>query len=210
MPIEHNPLDSVQTKAVLPVTPTVDTMRADRIAKKFKRRVIWVQGLATEGRYEPQVARNVLFLNPDSSRSVQVLSGYVLALSLAAQYPRVFRELIDEIGPYVEQDTIDAFVERMEECTWTDVQPINANELKLEFTAYFIADFAYRSYSGLVSEEDALRGVSFTGYSIYLKSDSVFSVDAAIERFLSRLWKFIGWEFSDYYDCPESIQDASQ
>ncbi len=61
-----------------PADSSAQVDRAERVAAAFGKRVVWVEGLKGDGLSHSGVDRNVIFLNPDSGRSVQVLVAHEL------------------------------------------------------------------------------------------------------------------------------------
>jgi hypothetical protein len=78
--------------AVLPESQNADTARAQRVAEAMGRRVIWVRNLGTEGVSDPTIP-GVIFLDPASRRSVQVLAAHELAHALERYNPAGFDKL---------------------------------------------------------------------------------------------------------------------
>jgi len=82
-----NARDGGRRKAVSPGNPNAETRRAERIAARIGRRIVWVNGLKGDGLSDPTIDRNVIFLDPGSKRSTQVLVAHELTHNLAGQYP---------------------------------------------------------------------------------------------------------------------------
>lgn len=61
-------------RAVSPVKPTAAQLRAERVAARFGKQIVWVEGLNTAGLTFRGLDRGVIYLDPDSGRSAQVLT----------------------------------------------------------------------------------------------------------------------------------------
>ena len=61
--------------------------RVLRIAERFGKRVVWVEGLGTDGLYWPVASRDAIFLDTDSGRSAAVLVAHELAHTVERDRP---------------------------------------------------------------------------------------------------------------------------
>ena len=80
-------------RAVSATKPTAAQLRAERVAARFGKQVVWVEGLNTAGLTFRGLDRGVIFLNPDSGRSAQVLTAHELAHHLAGENQQAFAKL---------------------------------------------------------------------------------------------------------------------
>jgi hypothetical protein len=157
-------------KAVSPRTPNEGTIRADRIAARIGKRVVWVAGLAGDGFSDPKISRDAIFLNPDSLRSVQVLIAHELTHNLAAQYPGQFHALIDAIRPHLDKNEWAGFVTRQQkENLAATGKLLSAATLRSEMVANLLSDYAYRNHEKAAGAEFSARGGEFKSYGGYLK-----------------------------------------
>ncbi|MBK7001807.1 MAG: hypothetical protein IPH35_18070 [Rhodoferax sp.] len=165
-------------KAVSPNTQSEGTLRADRIAARMGKRVVWVTGLAGDGFSDPAISRDAIFLNPDSQRSVQVLVAHELTHNLAAQYPEQFRGLIDAIRPNLNPEEWAGFVERQQKDSLAATgKLLSPATLRSEMVANLLSDYAYRSHADAAGAEFSARGGNFTGYGGYLREGTQAKVD---------------------------------
>jgi hypothetical protein len=119
----------------------------------------------------------VIFLDPASGRSVQVLAAHELAHNLEREHPAAYAALVDEIRPHLDQSEWEQFVVRTQ-------NSVLADGLRSEMVANLLSDYAYRNHADAVGAEFKARGGEFTGYGGYLKSGTQAAVDAALGKFL--------------------------
>ena len=81
------------SRAVAPDNPGAAALRSARVAARFDKRVVWVEGLNTAGLTFRGLDRGVIFLDPDSGRSAQVLTAHELAHHLAGENQQAFEKL---------------------------------------------------------------------------------------------------------------------
>jgi len=79
------------SRAVAPVKPTASQLRAERVAARFGKQIVWVEGLDGAGLTLKRSAPGKIFLNPDSGRSAQVLAAHELAHQMAGENPHSWR-----------------------------------------------------------------------------------------------------------------------
>lgn len=170
--------------AVLPKSQNADTARAERVAGAMGKRVVWVRNLGTEGVSDPTIP-GVIFLDPASRRSVQVLTAHELAHGLERDNPAAFSDLVDGIRQHLDTNQWEQFVTRTQKATVADGgKPLSAAGLRSEMVANLLADYAYRNHADAAGAEFAARGGDFTGYGGYLKTGAQDAVDAALGKFL--------------------------
>lgn len=168
-----------------PERPNAETDRAGRIAARIEKRVVWVENLGTDGVSVPSIP-GIIFLDPSSNRSVQVLAAHELAHSLKRDAPAAYDRLADELGYYVDPEEWDAFSQRQDDITDRAGVPRLSEEGKIEeMVANLLSDYAYRSHEAAAKAEYEARGGGFTGYGGYLREGTQGKVDAALERFLA-------------------------
>jgi len=73
--------------AVLLAVQNAETARAERVARQFGKRVIWVRNHGIDGVSDPLITRDVIFLDPSSQRSLQVLAAHELTHTLEQDNP---------------------------------------------------------------------------------------------------------------------------
>lgn len=164
-----NGRDGGRREAVSPSNPNAETRRAERIAARIGRRIVWVKNLGADGLSDPTIDRNVVFLDPGSNRAAQVLVAHETAHTLAADNPAEFQRLVDFVDHHADQKQVDAFVERMDAAMEPGETPLTEKELKAEFVANLLSDYAYRSHEAAAKAEYTARGGNFTGYGEYLR-----------------------------------------
>jgi hypothetical protein len=171
--------------AVVPERGNAETARAERVAGAIGKKIIWVKNLGTDGVSDPAIP-GVIFLDPGSKRSVQVLAAHELAHALERDNYTAFADLADEVGPLVDPKEWDAFKQRLDDLLDKDGIPRLSEDRKVsEFVANLLSDYAYRSHEAAAGAEFTARGGNFAGYGNYLLDGAQAKVDAALEKFLA-------------------------
>lgn len=166
-------------RPAVPNDPAVG--RALRVAKRFGKRIVWVEGLGTDGAYWPFISKSIIFLDPDSGRSAAVLIAHELAHTVERERPDIFDALVDALRPHLDSEQWAAFVRR-QQADVEDGKQLSAHGLRAEMVANLIADYAHRRFAEDNHREDAARGVEFSGYGAYLKPGAQAAVDNAISQ----------------------------
>lgn len=170
--------------AVLPANEVGEAARAQRVAGRFGKKVIWVRNLGADGVSDPAIP-GVIFLDPASGRSVQVLAAHELAHNLEREHPAAYAALVDEIRPHLNPEEWKGFVDRAQKTATADGgKPLSTAGLRSEMVANLLSDYAYRNHADAAGAEFKARGGDFTGYGGYLKSGAQAAVDAALGKFL--------------------------
>lgn len=169
------------SRAVAPDGPGAAALRAARVAARFNKRVVWVEGLTESGLTFRGLDRGVIFLNPDSGRSAQVLTAHELTHQMAGENQRGFAKLTQALSKLIPPEAREDFKKKHD-----PDGTMSPSSLWQEVAGNFVADWAYRAHAGAVSTEDAARGTEFTGYrNIYLPKDKQAEADAAVAQFVA-------------------------
>lgn len=193
--------DGRRGTAVTGSDPGPAARRADRIAARFGKRVIWVEGLASEGLTLRGVAPDVIFLDPDSGRSAAVLTAHELTHHLAAQDRKGFAVLAQELAGLTDAKLRKAFAERLD-----PGKEMSAAGLWEEIAANLVSDYAFRAAESANRAEFSVRGGEFTGYrALYAHAGNHAAIDAAVERFLARS----GHDRRSFFNAQQPSNKAS-
>lgn len=101
-------------RAVASAKPTAAQLRAERVAGRFDKRIVWVEGLNGDGLTLKQAAPDRIFLDPDSGRSAQVLTAHELAHHLQASNPDGFAALVKKIDKLMNDEKFVKMAQRLD------------------------------------------------------------------------------------------------
>jgi hypothetical protein len=156
-------------RVVVPVSSNAETARAERVAGRFNKRVIWVENLGPDGVTDPHIP-GVIFLDPGSKRSLQVLAAHELTHSLERDNQAEFDKLVETVGRLVDPKEWDKFVLRLDAMHDADgIARLTEDQKVSEMVANLLSDYAYRNHEKAAGAEFSARGGEFKGYGGYLK-----------------------------------------
>ena len=112
------------------------------MAARFDKRVVWVEGLTEPGLTFRGLDSGVIFLNPDSGRSAQVLTAHELAHQMAGENQRGFAKRAQALNKLISPEVREKFRKNHD-----PDGTMGPNSLWQEMAGDRVADWAYRAHA---------------------------------------------------------------